>query len=1125
MHSPGRALLDELYERFGERSDDLLGAASHPEALVKSGGPIERWTDLGDWLGLAERLGAEKVLFVRGDPVAVFADARTAPDESSLGELYRRAWCMAEPRRLFIALPDEVRIYDLNLPPKRGAPPSDPWRVLSTAADVLELTREVDEFGSGLEGLMHVGDTASAPARADRRLIGDLRILRSQLEGTGLTMAEAHALIGRSILVRYLEDRGVLTRAYFEHVAGDSAIWRRILEAEGDTPVLGPPGKQRFYDRVLRDADFTSALFDRLAKDFNGDLFALGQARGKRFSESALLLLRAFLLGEVESDQQPLFFWAYDFEVVPLALISSIYEQFYHDALNQDAADRDRSSHDARRPKGVPGRRGRSVRHAGGPEEGCDEPQEGTGTHYTPANLVHDVLRRTLTPARLALEPKILDPACGSGIFLVEAFRRVVRYEAQRLRRRLVSTELRGILQRRVFGIEINAEAARVAAFSLYLALLDQQEPPDIASGDPLPYLLHSGLRDEDHFGILVVSDAFAPTGEERQVLSDRVSAKPSYAGRAGDLKLLSGSNPLDLPLGGFDVVVGNPPWQEAAGETSLPRLWAAAFKLPTGEGSLSQLFIHRAMTLLREGGAFGLLVGMKVFWNDRDTSRLFREHLLAHAALGQVVNMTHVRRAFFAKAVAPFAFVLAEKRPSRPEERVVFWNARRTGSVERLRTMSAVPLERRVVVQAELASADYLWKVFWWGGHHDAALVSRLRLERTLEEAIGDSDPQPQYGWQRGGREPSGRLAVLPELSNRKVQPFGPLQDDWFLPPPKGIKRDPDQRIYEGRRLVITHGVREPLGPVARLEDRAFSFRHSFYCIPLRHVPDAHAKLALGVLWSSLGRYLLFMTAGSWGGWHDKVTARDLLGIPVRFAPSWGMGRREHENAATRIERAVDLLRSRLPAAPRNLDLFDEQADQFGNDRENALRTLNDAVFDLFELSPAERDLVRDFWAEEHDLYWRGAASTAIKRVPVFSEVVGSGTALLDGPMPDELWGYLRAFLGAWEEQLPEAFDLSWRIVPSPARDALAAVFDLVDSGGSDVIAPDGDWASIVARCADALSNPVSPAFHVRRFVRAVAGNGFIVLKDNARRLWTASAARQDAEALFVQLASRRAG
>ncbi|WP_244032152.1 Eco57I restriction-modification methylase domain-containing protein [Methylobacterium sp. E-016] len=992
-----------------------------------------------------------------------------------------------------------------------------------TTADVLELTREVDKFGPDLQGLMEIGGVA--PARADRRLIGDLRIVRSQLEATGLSMAEAHALIGRSILVRYLEDRGVLTRAYFEGVAEGVAAWQHNLDFEGDTLVLGPPGKQRFYDRVLRDADYTAALFEKLAEDFNGDLFSLGEARGKRFSGPVLHMMRAFLLGEVESDQRPLFFWAYDFEVVPLALISSIYEQFYHDALDEEGDGAHTESDErAEKLKVVPDRQAHlDQKNNQKRVKDHDELRQEAGTHYTPANLVHDVLRRTLTPARLTLEPKILDPACGSGVFLVEAFRRVVRFEAQRLRRKLSPAELRTILQRRVFGIEINAEAARVAAFSLYLALLDQQEPPDIASGGSLPYLLHSGVRDERRFGIIVVSDAFALTDEERRLLSDRVAAKRSYAGRGDDLKLLAAAGTLDLTLNDFDVVVGNPPWHEASNREPVPRLWASAFQLPAGEGSFSQLFIHRAITMLREGGALGLLVGMKVFWNDRDTSRAFRRHLLAHAAIAQVVNMAHVRRVFFAKAVAPFAFMLAEKRRPNPAERAVLWNARRVGSVERLRTMSAVPLDRRVVAQADLAEVDYLWKVFWWGGHHDAALVSRLRMERTLGEAVENFDPPPRYGWQRGGGEPTSLLAVLPELSNKKVQPFGPLQDEWFLPPPRGVKRDPDQRIYDGRRLVMTHGVREPLGPVARLEDRPFSFRHSFYCIPLRHVTDAQAKTALGVLWSSLGRYLLFMTAGSWGGWHDKVTARDLLGIPIRFAPSWGMARAEHDDATARVVRAVELLRDSAPAEPQSHIFIDRQSGLTSRENDSAIRLLDNAVFDLFELSLSERDLVEDFWAEEHDLYWKGAASSATKRLPLSGAVAGSRTGSVDASLPKGLSRYLRAFLDAWEEHLPEVIELSWRVTPSPGGDALAVTFDLVDPSASDGMAASGDWASVVARCAAALSRPVSPAFHVRRLVRAVTNNGFVVLKENARRLWTASTAREDAEALFVQLASRR--
>ena len=437
MGSQGRALLNEIYATFSARSEDLLDAVSDPRALLGQDGAGDRWTDLGDWLALAARLGAEKVLFVRGDPVAVFSDIGAAPSKPALGELYRRAWCMSEPRCLFVALPDELRIYSLNLPPTRGAPPGEPWRVLGSAADVLSLVSEIDDFGHDLQGLMEAGSFQSA--RADRRLIDDLRYVRSHLEATGLSMAQAHALIGRSILVRYLEDRGVVTRSYFEGVAGDNPVWQRTLDTEGPTPVIGPSSKERLYDRVLCDAGFTHALFKRLASDFNGDLFALGEARDKRFEDTALRLLRAFLLGEIQAGQQPLFFWAYDFEVVPLALISSIYEQFYHDAQSRVSHVTVLGEYGVGTEEEEAEEDEKAAGHGEYSEQEAGEENRRVGTHYTPANLVHDVLRRTLTAACLALNPKVLDLACGSGIFLVEAFRRIVRFEAQSQRRKLLS--------------------------------------------------------------------------------------------------------------------------------------------------------------------------------------------------------------------------------------------------------------------------------------------------------------------------------------------------------------------------------------------------------------------------------------------------------------------------------------------------------------------------------------------------------------------------------------------------------------------------------------------------------------------------------------------------------------
>lgn len=1115
MVSQGRALLDEVYAALSIRSEDLFDAVSDPRALLGKDGAGDRWTDVGDWLALAARLGAEKVLFVRGEPVAVFSDVGAAPNELELGELYRRAWCMSEPRCLFVALPDELRVYSLNLPPKRGAPPGEPWRVLDFAADVLSLARDIDEFGPDL--LMEAG--GSALARADRRLIDDLRHVRKYLERTGLSMVEAHALIGRSILIRYLEDRGVLTRPYFEGVASDNPAWRRVLDTEGQTPVFGPSRKGRLYDRVLCDACFTHALFQKLADDFNGDLFALGEARDKRFEDAALQLLRKFLLGEIQAGQQPLFFWAYDFEVVPLALISSIYEQFYHDAREEDGIS-DEEEEDA----------GEGGTYAGQAELGDQQVigdqqvNSGTGTHYTPASLVHDALRRTLTPACLALKPKVLDLACGSGIFLVEAFRRIVRFEAQGRRQKLLPFELRNILRHRIAGVEVNAEAARVAAFSLYLALLDEQEPPDIEAGGRLPHLIHTEVRDEEHFGILVVTDAFALTDDERQELAQRVATKKAYKGRADDVALLASAGNLDLPLGGFDVVVGNPPWQEAP--SKVPRRWAASFKLPVGEKSYSQLFIHRALAMLRGNGTLGLLVSMKVFWNDRDTSWMFRRHLLARAALKQVVNMAHVRRVFFAKSVAPFAFLLAENWPPSPDEHIVLWNARRVGAVEHLRSMAAVPLDRRVVAQRDLIDADHLWKVYWWGGRHDATLVSRLGLERTLGEAVKGVEPPPRYGWQRGGSVPSGKVAVLRELSNKAVQPFGPLRDSWLLPPPAGTKRDPDQRIYGGQRLVITRGVREPTGPVARLEFMEFTFRHSFYCIPLPHMSEDEAKLALGVLWSSLGRYALFMTAGSWGGWHDQVTARDLLQLPVRLKASWGMPKAEHDDAAAHVIQAVDALRgAEVPVHRALLQSDAASSSEPDGPEHDALCRLDRATFDLFEATQAERDLVEDFWAENHDLYWKGAASAATRRVSLPDVPQGTRADLSQNPARGDLQRYLAAFLDAWNPNLPDGAELAWQVATSPGRDAISVAFVPTGPGNASHAPASTDWQSMVARCAAVLAQPLSPVFYAKRVVRAAAADGFVVLRENARRLWTASTAREDAEALFVQLASPRKG
>lgn len=123
----------------------------------------------------------------------------------------------------------------------------------------------------------------------------------------------------------------------------------------------------------------------------------------------------------------------YQFDVIPVELISSIYEQFAHaDPVNTDT----------------------------GTE---------TDVFYTRLSLVSLVLDEVMDG--LTGAETVLDLTCGSGVFLVEALRRLVRLRANggAPSRELIRSTLHGQIQ----GIDVSEAAVRVAAFSLYLAALE----------------------------------------------------------------------------------------------------------------------------------------------------------------------------------------------------------------------------------------------------------------------------------------------------------------------------------------------------------------------------------------------------------------------------------------------------------------------------------------------------------------------------------------------------------------------------------------------------------------------------------------------------------------------------
>jgi hypothetical protein len=276
----------------------------------------------------------------------------------------------------------------------------------------------------------------------DAYLLGNLQALRDKLTtGSGkLTVEQAHAFLGRVLFTCYLTDRKIIRLEDYAIGAQSGDALRDVLEK------LSP-------DRTV--SVLYDKLFRKLRQQFNGSMFDADlETEQSALRPEHITLLRLFLAGgQVRSGQDALGFAAYDFAHIPVETISSIYETFLE---REDV-------------KG----------------------KKALGAYYTPrllAELTIDLALRgrgELAEARPLSELRYLDPACGSGIFLVLVFNRLVaEWEAAQAPRRqpTVSERAEALEARlaRLRGVDRNPTACRITCFSLYLAFLDQFTPADL---------------------------------------------------------------------------------------------------------------------------------------------------------------------------------------------------------------------------------------------------------------------------------------------------------------------------------------------------------------------------------------------------------------------------------------------------------------------------------------------------------------------------------------------------------------------------------------------------------------------------------------------------------------------
>lgn len=467
-----------------------------------------------------------------------------------------------------------------------------------------------------------------------------------------------NALIGKTIFVRYLIDRKV--KLCFE---GISKHWSNNDFCD----LLNSPEKVKKFFDYLEDSE----------KGFNGDLFPVSDDEYSKITASNYQVIHRLLQGDDLDKQQPSLFEFYDFSIIPIEFISNVYELFI----------------------------------------GKDN-QEKEGAYYTPLFLVDYILKETVEKklsANNGYACKVLDPACGSGIFLVETLRKIIEkyidtgVDAQS---NAFKEAIKDLAKQNIYGIDKDSSAVQVAIFSIYLTLLDYLEPPVIEEFK-FPYLLHSNFFESDFF-----------------------DKEAEFNSKLGKIK--------------FDYILGNPPWMRGTGEKQKP-LYVEYIdarekeerkdgetSISIGNKEIAQSFLLRSSDFSTDNTKCALIVTSKTLYNLQ--SRQFREYFLHNFFIDRVFELAPVRREVFDKsndkATTPacvlfFKYANGANTDLNLLEHITL-KPSRFFSLFKIFTVSRADFN--TVQQSKLKQHDWLWKVLVYGSYLDFNFLCRLKNKDTYQ-------------------------------------------------------------------------------------------------------------------------------------------------------------------------------------------------------------------------------------------------------------------------------------------------------------------------------------------------------------------------------------------------------
>lgn len=925
-----------------------------------------------------------------------FKFEQSAPTDAVVSQWRREVWNEGFAPLLWVISPQRIDLYNgFGTPVKDG----DSQRHLIGSFENIEASlHKLDELAGRLA--IETGQFwAQVPivdrkTSVDQNLLSDLAFLERDLVEGNLARAAAQALIGRVIFTQYLIDREIVSAARLKRMCGHTVL-----------------------PSILRDKQAAAKLFAWLAETFNGDMFPPSSVRTTPATHH--LKRVAEFLDAVDPQSGQLSFFPYQFDVIPVELISSIYEQFAHAEPHID------------------GRHNEALRN---------------GVHYTRLSVVSLILDEVMDG--LTGNESVLDLTCGSGVFLVEALRRLVylRTKGQPPTREVI----RSTLYKQVYGVDISEPAIRVAAFSLYLAALEldpNPQPPQSLKFQPL-------------------------------------IGKTLLVGNARCVELQGeGKAALTTPTGlkEFDLIVGNPPWSFKGQAGTEARRQARAAGVPAQPRGEGLDFVLRASQFAHEKTRFGVILSATPFFSRSGTGTAAAQHVMRALAPVTLVNLSNLCSWLFATATMPAVVLFARHRPQQRPDQVTVVQIPWTPSGARTHSFEVTPSDVLQLNLDEIEQQPLKLKAAAVGRRRDLMLLQQLTGEHdSLAARFTSIDTKFRDGLTQGS--PANQTRDARDMRGLKLLQANDMQHFHIPNDLETFDRTSSQwprsrDAYRAPLLIVKEMVvGHPRATVA-VADHDIVFTDSFFgaSLPSRHKQSAH--LLSAILSSALASWFFGLTASEFGIYKRKLLIRDVGFLPVPDFKS-----------------AVD------SEAGRHL-LAIEKAMRTSREDAYDWSVLDEAVFDLYELSDSDRVVVRDGHLRAGWQWEEGRASSV---VPSDSNV--------------EVAAYAKTFLSVMDGWFTARKKRHMRaeVIDLPRSAALRVVRFVIEEGAGEptvrVVTPQGQLADVLARIGKRLKVKIATALSAERELRVHGRDEVVIIKPAARRHWMGIAALEDADAVVAE-------